>query len=81
MTPTLTDTTITGGDSPSAPLSSPCDKSGDFPSTMSRSFAPHSQESPMKAGEMPLLTAVVTTLASSADAVEVHVSQSKPDNL
>ena len=48
---------------------------------MSRGSAPCSQESPMEAGEMPPLTATVTTLASSADAVEVHVSQSKLENL
>ena len=76
-----TDTTITGVDSPSGPLSSPHDKSGDSPPTMSRGSAPRSQESPMEAGKMPPLTATVITPASSADAVEVHVSQSKLENL
>ena len=75
------DITITGVDSPSAPPSSPCDKSGDSLPTMSRGSAPHSQESPMEAGEMPLLTTMVTMPASSADAVKVHVSQSELDNL
>ena len=75
------DTTVTGVDSPSAPLSSPCDKSIDSPPTISRDSAPRSQESPMEAGKMLLLTAVVTMLVSSADAVEVHVSQSELDNL
>ena len=75
------DTTITGADSPSVPPSSPCDKSGDSPLTMSRGSAPHSQESPMEAGKMLPLTAMVTTPASSVDAVEVHVSQSELDNL
>ena len=75
------DTTITGVDSPSAPLSSPHDKSGDSPPTMSRGSAPHSQESSIEAGEMPLLTAAVTTLAFSVDAVDIHVSQSELDHL
>ena len=75
------DTTITGADSLLVPLSSPHDESGDSPPTMSRSSAPCSQESPMEAGKMPPLTAVVTTTASSADTVEVHVSQSQLDNL
>ena len=75
------DTSVTGSDSPLAPLSSPCDKSGDSLPTMSRGSAPCSQESPIEAGEMPLLIAVVTMLASSAEAVEVHVSQSELDNL
>ena len=75
------DTTVTGVDSPLTPLSSPCDKSGDSPSTMSRGSAPHSQESPMQEGKMPPLTATVTTPASSVDAVEVHVSKSKLENL
>ena len=75
------DATVTRVDSPSAPLSSPCGKSGDSPPTMSRGSAPHSQESPIEAGEMPPLTATVTMPASSVDAVEVHVSQSKLDNL
>ena len=48
---------------------------------MSRGSAPRSQESAMEAKGMPLLTATVTTPASSADAVEVHVSQSELDNL
>ena len=75
------DTAVTGVDSLSAPPSSPCDKSGDSPSTMSRGSAPLLQESPMEAGRMLPLTAVVTMLASSANAVEVHVSQSELDNL
>ena len=75
------DTTITRADSPSVPLSSPHDESGDSPPTMSRGSAPRSQESPMEAGKMPPLTAAVTMPASSVDAVEVHVSQSKLDNL
>ena len=75
------DTTITGVDSPSVPLSSPPDKSGDSPPTMIRGSAPRSQESPMEAEKMLPLTAVVTMLASSVDAVEVHVSQPKLDNL
>ena len=75
------DTTVTGVDSPSAPLSSLCYKSGDSPPTMSRGSAPCSQKSPIEAGEMPLLTATVTMPTSSADAVEVHVSQSELDNL
>ena len=75
------DTTVTGADSPSAPLSSPRDKSGDSQPTMSRGSAPCSQESPMEAGGMLPLTAVVTTPASSVDTVEVHVSQSELDNL
>ena len=41
---------------------------------MSRGSAPHSQESPIGAGEVPLLTAMVTMPASSADTVEVNVS-------
>ena len=48
---------------------------------MSRDSAPHSQESPIEAGEIPLLTAMVTTPASSVDTVEVHVSQSELDDL
>ena len=75
------DTTVTGMDSPLAPPSSPHDKSGDSPPTMSRGSAPHSQESPMEARGMLPLTAAVTMPASSVDAVEVHVSQSELDNL
>ena len=75
------DTTITRMYSLSAPLSSPRDESGDSPPTMSWGSAPHSQESPTEAGKMSLPTAAVTTPASSADAVEVHVSQSELDNL
>ena len=75
------DTTITGVNSPSVTRSSPRDKSGGSPPTVSRGSAPHSQESPIEAGEMPPLTAMVTTQASSVDAVEVHVSQSELDNL
>ena len=72
------DTTITGVDSLSAPPFSPHDESGDSQPTSSRGSAPHSLGSPMEAGGMPLLTAVV---ASGVDAVEVHVPQSKLDNL
>ena len=53
------DTTITGVDSPSVPPSSPHDQLGDSPPNMSRGSAPHSQESPMEAGERPPLTAAV----------------------
>ena len=75
------DTTVTGVDSPSVSLSSPRDKSGDSLPTMSRGSAPCSQRSPMEAGQRLPLTATVTMLASSADAVEVHVSNSELDNL
>ena len=75
------DTTITGVDSHLVPPSSPCDESGDSPPTRSRGSAPHTQESPMEAGGMPLLMATVAMPASGADAVEVHVSQSELDNL
>ena len=83
------DTTITGVDSPPVPPSSPCDESGGSQSfkssgfllTMSRGSAPHSQQSPIEAGEVPLLTATVTMPPFSADVVEVHVSQSELDDL
>ena len=75
------DTTITRADSPLAPSFSPCDESGDSPPTRSRGSAPHSQGSPMEAGRMLPLTVTVAMLASGADAVEVHVSQSELDNL
>ena len=68
------DTTITRVDSQSVSPSSPCDKSGDSPTTMSSGSAPCSQESPMEAEEMPPLTATVTMPASSADAMEIHAS-------
>ena len=75
------DTTVTRVDSLSVPPSSPCDELGDSPPTRSKDSAPHAQESPMEARGMLPLMAVVATLASGADAVEVHVSQSKLDNL
>ena len=75
------DTTVTEANSPSAPLFSSHDESGDSPPTRSRGSAPHSQGSPMQAGEMLLLMAMVATLASGVDAEEVHVSQSELDNL
>ena len=83
------DTTVTWVDSPLAPSSSPHDKSGGSQSfkssgfllTMSRGSTPHSQESPIKAGEVPLLTAAATMPASSVDAVGVQVSQSELDDL
>ena len=75
------DTSITGVDSPSAPLFSPHDESGYSLPTRSRGSAPCSLGSPMEAGGMLLLVPVVTTPASGADTVEVHVPQSKLDNL
>ena len=67
------DTTVTGADSLSAPPFSPCDESVDSPPTRSKSSAPRS---PMEAGGMPLLVPAVTTLASGADTVGVHIPQS-----
>ena len=74
-------TTITGVDSPSAPLFSPHDKSGDSLPTRLRGSAPRSLGSPMEAGGMPPLMPAVAMPASGADTVEVHVPQSKLDNL
>ena len=53
------DTTITGVDSPSAPPFSPHDESGDSLPTRSRGSAPHSERSPLEAGGMPPLMAMV----------------------
>ena len=55
------DTTITGVDSLLVPLFSPHNKSGDSPPTRSRGSTPHSPGSPMEAGGMLLLMAVVAT--------------------
>ena len=74
------DTTIMGADSLVPPLS-PHDESGDSPPTGLRGSAPHSLGSPMEAGEMLQLVPAVTTLASGADTVGVHVLQSELDNL
>ena len=73
------DTTVTGANSPSVSPFSPHDELGDSPPTRSRGSAPHSQGSPMEAGGMLLLMAMVAMLASGVDAVEVHVSQSELD--
>ena len=67
------DTTIMGVDSPSVPLLSP--------PTRLRGSAPRSAGSPMEAGGMPPLMPMVAMLASGVDTVEVHVPQSKLDNL
>ena len=75
------DTTITGTDSPSAPPFSPHDESGDSPLTRSRGFASRSLGLPMEAGGMLPLIPMVTTPTFGADMVEVHVPQSKLDNL
>ena len=75
------DTTVTGADSPLAPLFSLHDESGDSPPTRVRGSAPCSLGSPMEAGRMPPLMATVAMPVSGVDAVEVHVSQSKLDNL
>ena len=75
------DTTITGTDSLSVPLFSPCDESGDTLPTRLRGSPPHSPGSPMEAGGIPPLVPTVTTPASGADTVKVHVPQSELDNL
>ena len=75
------DTTIMGVDSPSVPLFSPHDESGDSLATRLRGSAPHSPELPMEVGGMLPLVPMVTTPASGADTVEVHVPQSELDNL
>ena len=75
------DTTVTRADSPLASLFSPCDESRDSPPTRTRGSAPRSLGSPMEAGGMPLLMAVVAMPASGVDTVEVHISQSELDNL
>ena len=75
------DTTITRVHSTAVPLSSPHDELGDSPPTRSRGSAPHTQGSLMEAEGMPLLMARAATLASGADAMEVHVSQSELDSL
>ena len=75
------DTTVIKVDSLSVPPFSPHNELGDSPPTRLRGSAPHSLRSPMKAGGMLQLMAMVAMLAFGADTVEVHVSQSELENL
>ena len=75
------DTTVMRADSPSVPQFSPRDKLVESPPTRLRGSAPHSPRLSMEAGGMPPLMPTVATAASGADTVEVHVPQSKLDNM
>ena len=71
--------TITGVDSLPVPPLSSCDESGNSPPTTLRGTAPHLPGSPME--QMPPLVPAVATPAYRMDTVEVHIPQSKLDNL
>ena len=71
--------TVTGVDSlPGPPLSSR-DESANSPPNTSRGSAPRLLASSME--QMPPLVPAVATPASGMDTVEVHIPQSKLDNL
>ena len=73
------DATVMVADSLLVPPLSSCEESGNSPPTTARGPAPLTQGLPME--QMLPLVPAVTTPASGADTVEVHIPQSELDNL